>query len=133
MMGARERGKIFATYRIEETSPCQVAELAGFTDKKTTVYAPNYDKIREICGDPDDNEEEDELFRHPAKNVMSSTKHKINVGLVDLEFEDLRGGIHGSNRSTDNRELEVAIRDLTGRLGYDVNKRKAAEDKGQVY
>ena len=37
------------TYKIEETSPCEVAELAGLFDAETTVYAPNHEKVKRKC------------------------------------------------------------------------------------
>jgi len=45
------------TYKIEETSPCEIAELSGFFDgpeatttrTKAVVYSPNYEKVRRKC------------------------------------------------------------------------------------
>jgi hypothetical protein len=40
---------ITKTYKIEETSPCEVAELAGLFDPETTVYVPNHAKVKRKC------------------------------------------------------------------------------------
>jgi len=37
------------TYKIEETSPCEVAELSGLFDAETTVYPPNQEKVKHKC------------------------------------------------------------------------------------
>jgi len=40
---------IVKTYKIEETSPCEVAELAGLFDADTSVHLPNHEKVKRKC------------------------------------------------------------------------------------
>lgn len=46
---AVSRSDIMKTYKIEETSPCEVAELAGLFDADTIVYLPNREKVKRKC------------------------------------------------------------------------------------
>lgn len=109
MIKAQSEGFIDNMYRIEETSPCDVARMAGLFDRETTVYEPNYDKVEVLCKDP----------TATPNQVMKSIKHKVNVGQVILKWEDLKGGIHGSERKKGDTSVESSIRDLTKKLGYD--------------
>ena len=111
LVDAYSKGLIAEMYRIEETSPCDVARMAGLMDPATTVFAPNFEKIAHIC--------DDELSA--ANQVMESTKHKVNIGQVSLKWEDLRGGMHESRRPEGDTTVEKSIRSLIKRLGYDPN------------
>ena len=87
MLKARDAGLIADFYRIEETSACQVAHLAGLDREETTVYPPNYKRVARICNND----------LEYANRVMESTRHLVNQGQVTLTWEDLRGGgMHGS-------------------------------------
>eukprot|EP00541_Cyclophora_tenuis_P007317 CAMPEP_0116543100 /NCGR_PEP_ID=MMETSP0397-20121206/1376_1 /TAXON_ID=216820 /ORGANISM="Cyclophora tenuis, Strain ECT3854" /LENGTH=256 /DNA_ID=CAMNT_0004067167 /DNA_START=61 /DNA_END=831 /DNA_ORIENTATION=+ len=108
MLLAREAAAIHASYRIEDTSPCDVAQLAGWLDESTTVYLPHTARIRKLC--------HSEL--HKARQPMTSTKHKINKGLVKLEWSDLEGGKHGSRLPSGSKETEMKLRTLMEQLGY---------------
>ncbi len=48
-MAAASSSNIVKTYKIEETSPCEVAELSGLFDAETTVYPPNHEKVKRKC------------------------------------------------------------------------------------
>jgi hypothetical protein len=45
----RSSNNMVKIFKIEEASPCEVAELAGLLDPETTVYAPNHEKIKRKC------------------------------------------------------------------------------------
>jgi len=49
-----DRGSDVRSYRIEDTSPCEVAELAGFLRPETTVHAPNHERIFRKCASAGD-------------------------------------------------------------------------------
>lgn len=111
LLKAYSNGLIDEMYRIEETSPCDVAKMAGLFDKDTTVYPPNYDMIAMLCQGFDTSS--------AANQVMESTKHKVNEGQVSLTWEDLKGGMHGSQRKKGDTAVESSVRSLTKKLGYD--------------
>lgn len=119
LLKAHDAGLISQVYRIEETSPCDVARMAGLFDEKTTVYPPNFNKIDIICNNADNS---------AANQVMESTKHKVNLGQVSLTWKDLHGGMHGSTRPKGEKSLEKSIRALFQTLGYDPNSVAAAAD-----
>lgn len=120
MLKARSKGLIADVYRIEETSPCELARLAGLMEPATTVYAPNSPSIAAICEDP----------TCPANQVFqvhNVPKNKRNTELLSLKWEDLRGGLHGSHRSGGDTTLERQIRQLTKTLGYNPDQEYTAE------
>jgi hypothetical protein len=111
MLKARSKGLIADVFRIEETSPCEVATLVGLMEPATTVYAPNSPRIAAICEDP----------ICPENQVMQVHKvpqNKRNTELLSLKWEDLHGGLHGSRRSEGDTTVERQIRELTKTLGY---------------
>jgi hypothetical protein len=114
MLEARNKGHIAAMYKIEEATPCGIAELAGLASPDA-IYAPNYEKINNICSQP----------FHPARETIKSTKHQVNQGQVTLEWSDLRGGMHGSKRTDD--DLAEALKALTVELGYNPDKQETTE------
>jgi hypothetical protein len=113
MLKARDAGLIADFYRIEETSACQVAHLAGLDREETTVYPPNYKRVARICNND----------LEYANRVMESTRHLVNRGQVSLTWEDLRGGsVHGSRsrrKSDASSSLEKSVKTLFSQLGYD--------------
>eukprot|EP01082_Thalassiosira_pseudonana_P007919 g6705.t1 g6705 contig23:1061029-1062153(-) len=70
MIDARARGEISSFYRIEESSACDVAELAGLTSSDTTVYQPNYSKIKRMCDEGN--------ALSPARKVVKQQMNKVN-------------------------------------------------------
>lgn len=111
LIEARKRGEINGFYRIEETTACQVAEMAGLTSLETTVYEPNYHKIQKICKEGSD--------KHPAQRIVKQKLNKVNMDQVHLGWKDLRGGMHGSKRRNGDATLEKKVRNLYKALGYD--------------
>uniref|UniRef100_A0A6T7K8R2 Sulfotransferase domain-containing protein n=1 Tax=Attheya septentrionalis TaxID=420275 RepID=A0A6T7K8R2_9STRA len=120
MIAARERGEIDGFYKIEESSICEVAGMAGLSDPKTTVYPPNYEKVKEAC-DADDIYGNDNVM-----TVIEQTENRINLDLVSLTWEDLKGGMHGSQRKQGDASLEKAVRKLFKEFGYDPSKEDTA-------
>ena len=117
MIEARKRGEISSFYRIEETSSCQVAKMAGLASLNTTVYEPNYRKVQKICNK--DNK------THSAQHVVKQKLNKVNLDRVHLGWKDLRGGMHGSTRKNGDTQLEKRVRNLYRALGYDESKELA--------
>lgn len=76
MIEAQKRGEIRSFYHIEETSVCQIAEMAGLMSIGMIVYKPIYHKIKQICEESD--------ASHPAKQIVKQTWNKVNVDMVHL-------------------------------------------------
>lgn len=77
MLLAHKQGAIDHWYRVEETSPCQVAALAGFIDDSNhLVYRPNHEKVALKCRD------------EQLQQSMVSTKYKINQQDLNLTLAD---------------------------------------------
>jgi hypothetical protein len=72
MLLAHQRGDIDHWYRVEETSPCQVAALAGFVKESSTDS-----HVAQKCRD-------NELLQQP----MVSTQYKINQQNATLTLSD---------------------------------------------
>jgi hypothetical protein len=85
-------------YKIESTSPCQVAEMAGLLDPSTTIYRPNHDRIAQLC---DGTQDHQKSLPKPANT--------INKGRV--KREDIL-----PHMSPSHLELLKALYD---RLGYE--------------
>ena len=115
MIEARKRGEISGFYRIEETSACQVAKMAGLASLNTTVYEPNYHKVQKICNVEGD-------VNHPAQQVVKKKLNKVNLDQVHLGWKDLQGGMHGSKKKKGDTHLEKRVRSLFVSLGYDESK-----------
>ncbi|CAB9522208.1 expressed unknown protein [Seminavis robusta] len=112
LLTAQAFSLIDAMFQVESSSPCDMARLAGFiaTDQEAAdvVYPPNAEKVTRICATNEN-----------ARAIMTPKTNKINVGLVSLQWEDLRGGKHGSVRETGDTSLEVEVRALVQKLGYE--------------
>ena len=113
MEAARANGTIDAFYRIEDASACDVAEAAGLLSSGATVYAPNHERIATLC-DPD--------HHSPAQEKVQQKMNQVNKGQVQLDWQDLRGGMHGSRRKKGDRTLEERLRKLCRAFGYDENE-----------
>lgn len=94
-------------FRIEESTPCQVAEMAGFTSVNP-VHAPNYAKVQTRCQDT----------TSKANEVFPKGKNQRNKDMVTLKWKDLRGGAYGSRRPEGDTEIEEQVKDLAHNLGY---------------
>lgn len=106
-------GKMEGFFRIEEATPCQVAQLAGFlshSEGDSVVYAPNEAKIKRRCDDQ----------TSKANKAFPEEKNQQNKDLViSLGWKDLRGGVYNSTRKDGDSEIEQKVRELTHQLGYD--------------
>lgn len=115
MDAARKRGggEIYASYKIEESTPCTVADLAGLTEENSTVYKPNLEKVAVKCG---------EVLGSATDLIEHSSESKggqVNKGQIQLGWNDLRGGMHGSTRRKGNTDLEKQVKALFKKFGYD--------------
>ena len=112
MLEARNRGDIDAFYLIEKSSACDVAEAAGLLSDDTTVYAPNYKRISNLC-------DQDKKIVSPAQQIVEKKLNKVNKDEVKLGWQDLRGGVHGSKRKDGDLTLEGKVKNLFNTFGYD--------------
>jgi hypothetical protein len=113
MLKAQQDGLIHATYSIETTSVCKVAELAGFSSPETVVYQPNLNKIQTRCQNTTTNK------NNNHEPMTPKTKFLVNKGQIQIKsWSDLLvGERHGS--SLEDRSLIEDIQSLMVDLGYD--------------
>jgi hypothetical protein len=100
MLAAMQLGKIAARYKVEESTPCDIAVMAGFDNSRSML----------VCNDPSP---------HPAKEPMRSSKFTVNRGKLNLRWEDFLGGKHGSKRRQGDPELRDLMESLCVDLDYD--------------
>lgn len=112
MVDASKKGAIDAFYRIEDSSACDVAKMAGLMANDTTVYEPNYIRISKLCN-------KDNNTNSPAQQIVEKKLNKVNKDEVHLGWSDLLGGMHGSKRREGDRKLQDRIKNLFKEFGYD--------------
>lgn len=113
MIQAEERGEIDSYYRIEDSSPCDVARLGGLLDRPTTIYEAHVERIQGLC------EKVDEGAMTKASIAAQTAVRQQTDTERSLGWKDLRGGMHGSKRKTGNKDLEQKFRRLFHSFGYD--------------
>jgi hypothetical protein len=114
MIRARKRGDIDAFYRIEDSSPCDVARLAGLLELSTTIYPPHFRQIQGLCATDDES-----ITSLPKPAVEAQTTVKQKEAAKTLGWKDLRGAMHGSKRKPNNKDLEHKFREMFHAFGYD--------------
>jgi len=108
---ARELGLVDDYFQVEEATPCQIANAAGFMDLDSdSVYTPSRDRVLKVCTG--------ESIDGAANQLMTSTENRYNTGLVSLRWDDLLGGKHGSRKKSGDEDLQKRIKRLTQTLGY---------------
>lgn len=113
MLKAHSMGLIAGIYKIEDTSVCDIARMAGLMDPGSIVYEPNYGRVtNKLCQGPSNG---------AATQVVALGKHDYNKSeQLTLRWEDLHGGMHGSRRQEGDKNLEQQVKELTRSLGYDL-------------
>ncbi|KAK3241824.1 hypothetical protein CYMTET_48445 [Cymbomonas tetramitiformis] len=104
-----------AWYRVEETPPCEVASLAGFTHP-AVVYEPHSSRVREVCSERQRGEGPGHGEEHGYANQKNNVK-KLNVSWTDLEGAPYP--LH---------DLRQQVEDLAVTFGYRV-ERKVVKEK----
>lgn len=105
LMKAREAGLVHGLFQIENTSPCEVAKMAGFVDEETALYAPNSKKTTRACRDDDVNvyaQSKDTFTKAKTEN-----KGDAVLGLAPVVLKDFG-----------DPNLATAVKDLIQKLGY---------------
>jgi len=100
MLRARDQNLIDGIYKVETTSPCNIAELAGFFSNP--VYKPNSRKLIDKCS--------------PASSgnrPMSATTNQINKGRIRLDWADY-----------EKHALKQEMEKLMQSLDYDPDKER---------
>jgi hypothetical protein len=106
MRRAVKTGLIQESYRVEETSPCQVATAAGFGpdeegDDDPLIWDKSRKRAQKGCIEQESS----------ANEPMVSTAYKVNWGSVFLSKADFVGPA--------NATLWTSLESLTMELGYD--------------
>jgi hypothetical protein len=110
LIQAREEGTIHGMFQIENTSPCEVAALAGFQDPESSLYAPNVEKTTRLCRNDDvDRGNLDAMSQDLFAKVKTTNKGDDIPGLTPVSLHELAG---------DNR-LAKDVQNLITLLGYD--------------
>lgn len=97
-------GHLDGFYRIEDSSVCDVAKVAGLYNIDTAVYKPNYETVRASCLNNSTKGEED----NSMSNKIEKTKNKVNQGYVKYTWNDFP------------KDLEKKVKQLSQKLGYEI-------------
>eukprot|EP00814_Leptocylindrus_danicus_P020437 CAMPEP_0116009214 /NCGR_PEP_ID=MMETSP0321-20121206/3304_1 /TAXON_ID=163516 /ORGANISM="Leptocylindrus danicus var. danicus, Strain B650" /LENGTH=324 /DNA_ID=CAMNT_0003478143 /DNA_START=125 /DNA_END=1099 /DNA_ORIENTATION=- len=107
MITAQSHGYLDENFHVEDMTPCDVAELAGFVDE-SALHVSSRDLVLKACSD----------VGGKALQLMKSTENSYNKGLVSLDWDDLLGGKHGSKKKEGDRNLQKRAKKLARNLGY---------------
>lgn len=110
MLNAVKNGLLDSNFRVEESSPCQVAKLAGFFEPSSEEgYKQQIrDQLLDMCS-----------WDSEANQQMVSTKNKVNEGQLSLDLDDLLGGRHRSQKKEGDRDLQQSLQQMAKELGYE--------------
>ena len=145
---ALQQGRIHHRYQVETTSPCQVAQMAGFLESPTAVYTPHVERLQTQCrlaggggGEGVDAKEKQQRQPQHEQLPMVSTQYSVNQKknnnkstnkqdggrlqqqqrALTLTWDDFLGGRHGSTRPTNDTALVEHLQYWTvEKLGYPV-------------
>ncbi len=111
MLSAVTKGLIDETFQVEGSTPCDIAQIAGFMNASAAEGYPQQikDHLLELC----------ESWDSEANQPMESTKNKVNKGQLSLEWDDLLGGKHGSQKKEGDRDLQERLKEMTKELDYE--------------
>lgn len=93
-------------YRIEESSVCDVAKLAGLFKNDTTVYSPNFAKVETRCNGHDQD----------GWNTIPRKRNRVNNGKVRFRLNDFHNEL-----DSDGKSLSEKLKHLFDDLGYDAS------------
>lgn len=111
MLAAAKKGIVDEIYPVEGSTPCQVAKLAGFFEPSQEGYQQQIaSHLTSLCGDD----------AAEVNQPMVSTKNKYNEGQLSLEWDDLLGGRHGSQKNDFDSDLQERLQQMAKELGYEL-------------
>ena len=128
IIDATQKNYVDASFRIEDATPCMVAKMAGFfweeddevaaAEEKQQSPEGGYQKqirdhVLNRCSTSDS-----EDTSSSANRPMVSTKNKYNRGLLSLDWDDLLGGRHGSQKKEGDRDLQKRLKKMAAEFGY---------------
>jgi hypothetical protein len=110
MIQARENGRIQNVFQIESTTPCQLAQMAGFI--------PSFhEKADKLCRSSFYSSEQDKSTPQYHRDILPHSEQE-KLSRLKIDWPDLMGGKHGSHRLPDDRRLHDSIYSLSEQLGY---------------
>jgi hypothetical protein len=129
IFGATQRGYIDAAFQVEEATPCKIAKLAGFlgdddneiandNDNKETYQQRIRDNLLDLCRDDTTSADAADAYTIEANQPMVSTKNKYNKGQLSLDWDDLLGGRHRSQKKQGDNDLQQRLTQMATKLGY---------------
>ena len=112
LLQARKRGEIANFYHVEESTPCDVAEVAGLLSPNTTVYQPNYDRIAERC--------KVGSRHYAATHKFSKNANQINKNNFRIEWGDFNVASSSKSGKRNTKKIETMVKELVQALGYEL-------------
>ena len=109
ILAARQKGYVNETFKVEQTTPCVIAQIAGFMDDNA-IYRFHNSRLLNICNSKDSE----------ATQLMKSKKNLVNKGQLSLDWDDLIGGKHGSRKQNGDRDLYNHVKNLEQALDYQI-------------
>jgi hypothetical protein len=106
LLDAQKQGRVDAMVQYENTTLCELANMAGFTDPSQAVYAPNVDKVTRLC-----NAENSKGDVHLALPLLETKSADLTMPKTLLQWDDLE--------TVGGTSLVKAVKDLCRELGYD--------------
>ena len=119
MLTATHRGTIDTLFPVEGATPCQVATRAGFFARAEDGYPQQiHDHLVQSCRDDEDRADAASSIINAAHRPMVSTQNHYNQGQLSLDWDDLLGGRHGSQKKQGDRDLHQRLTQMATTLGY---------------
>lgn len=134
ILEATKKGYIDASFKVEEATPCQIASLAGFSleNEETLTKARSEEveeqhrppkggyrqRIRDHLSNLCNSDDSESISASGANRQMVSTENKYNLGQLSLDWEDLLGGRHGSQKELEDHDLQQRLKEIAGEFGY---------------
>jgi len=92
-------------YRVEDTPPCKVASLAGFTNSTDVIFPAHLDRVNSVCSKRDYGE-------GPGNREEHGTVNRKNSKGIEVTWKMLEGAPYPV------KNLRNQVQDLARRLGY---------------
>ena len=129
MLKARKNGDVVdAMFKLESTSPCEVAAMAGFTDPTNALYTPHMDRLTNICHlteNMDNTDNHDEVDKKTeAKADQATSKHAFvprvpkSLQKERLTWEKLEDELKEKQTMAKNIDLVQLLKKLADEMGY---------------
>ncbi|KAL3923431.1 MAG: hypothetical protein SGILL_001664 [Bacillariaceae sp.] len=121
MLQARKDGDVVdGIFKLESTSPCEVASLAGFTDPTHSLYHPHLERLTTLCHESED-KQLDKKTQQKAETARS--KHAFvprvpkSLQQKTATWDELEQELKTVSKNGKRRLID-SLKDLSKELGY---------------